>query len=350
MRLLWKLLVGLVITLAVLITLNTITVGNDTKPAEVNVSGGQVLQLTGGDLQVLEDGPEGAPAVVLLHGWTGSISWWDRLRPLLARKYRVVSIDLLGHGGSEKPSNGYSMTNQAQLVAEAIHRLGHRSVTVVGHSMGAVVGTALAERSPQLVAGLVVVDQAPDDSYTQESLRRRASRTPVIGHTLWRAVPDSQFRDGLGVAFAEGFEDFPDRLVEDLRGMTYTAYTHSRDASDGFRDQKPLDERLALTSIPLLVIFGEGDQLVDPEGAEGFRDVPGAQIEIIEGAGHSPQFEKPEETARLIQDFVAPIVAAEVRAAREAKARAKRKAAEERRAREAKQRARQKARRKRAKR
>jgi hypothetical protein len=120
--------------------------------------------------------------------------------------------------------------------------------------------------------------------------------------------------------------------------MTYTSYTHSHQANNAFRNRVPLDVRLSPTSVPLLIIFGAEDRLVDPKGAEAFRDVPGAQIELIQGAGHSPQFEKPAETARLIEDFTAPIAAAEIKARREAEARAKRKAAEARRKRQAKKR------------
>ncbi len=54
---------------------------------------------------------------MLIHGFTCAIDWWDRMMPLLERRHRVVAVDLLGHGGSEKPSSGYSMENQAKLVA-----------------------------------------------------------------------------------------------------------------------------------------------------------------------------------------------------------------------------------------
>jgi pimeloyl-ACP methyl ester carboxylesterase len=318
MRRLWKILIALVVVLAVVIALNTIAVNNDTKPARVTIPGAEIVSVPGADLQVKQDGPADGPAIVLLHGYTGSIHWWDRITPLLARNNRVIRIDLLGHGGSQKPSNGYSMDNQAQLVAKTLAQLGVANAIVVGHSMGATVATALTQRSPQLVAGLTIVDEGPANSYVHEPFKQRASRWPVLGQTLWRITPDSQVRDGLGIAFAKGFSPVPDQFVHDLRGMTFTSFRNSARDKRAFLDRQSLDSRLKPTGVPLLVIFGAGDRLEDPAGAQVYRDVPGAEIDVVAGAGHSPQVEKPAETARLIENFAAPIFAGQRAAAKQA--------------------------------
>ena len=88
---------------------------------------------------------------MLLHGFACSIGWWDEMTPALARDHHVIRFDLLGHGGSEKPKEGYWMESQARLVAAALDRLGVRRAAVVGHSMGGGVATALAEQRPALV-------------------------------------------------------------------------------------------------------------------------------------------------------------------------------------------------------
>ena len=64
------------------------------------------------------------------------MDWWDGMVPLLERNHRVIAVDLLGHGGSEKPGSGYTPPNQAQVVAEALERLDVSDATVVGHSLG----------------------------------------------------------------------------------------------------------------------------------------------------------------------------------------------------------------------
>src|SRR4029077_9386112 len=145
----WKILIAVVAVLAVLIGVNALVVGNETKSAEVNEPGGRILKLPGGEMQVVEHGPRGAPPIVLIHCFTCAINWWDGMIPRLDRDHRVIAVDLLGHGGSEKPSSGYSIEDQAGLVAGVLARLGVRKAEVVGHSLGGPISIALAEQAPQ---------------------------------------------------------------------------------------------------------------------------------------------------------------------------------------------------------
>src|SRR6188768_990039 len=93
----WKIVIGVVAALVVLLAVNSIVAGDETKPAEVTVSGGRILRLPGGDVQVLEKGPRrDAHPIVLLHCWTCAIDWWDGMIPLLDRRHRVVALDLRG--------------------------------------------------------------------------------------------------------------------------------------------------------------------------------------------------------------------------------------------------------------
>lgn len=302
----WKILIGVLVGFAVLLGLNTVAVDHETKKAEVTVEGGEILSLSGGDLQALDTGPRDAAPIVLLHCFSCSINWWDELIPLLDREHRVIAIDLLGHGGSEMPRSGYSMENQAALVAQALSKLGVEGATVVGHSMGAAVTVALADQSSELVDRLVIVDQGPDISYCSVPLPAKLALTPVIGEALNRITPDFAIKDGLGDAFAPGF-DVPDQFVDDFNRMTYTAFDASASAEDDYEDEEPLDQRVRAVFVPLLVIFGSEDQLCDPrESLSAYADVPGARTELIDGAGHSPNVEKPEETAKLMLEFSKP--------------------------------------------
>ena len=311
MRLVWKILIGVAAVLAVLLTLNTIAVDHETKDAGVTVDGGRILDLPGGDIQVLDVGPRQAPAIVLIHCYTCAIDWWDGVIPALRKTHRVVAIDLLGHGGSEKPGSGYSIEEQAALVAQALNRLGVRRATVVGHSLGGTVATALVEQSPDLVGGLVIIDQAPDSSYGGLNLLAKISYWPVIGEAIWRTTPDPLVKEGLGQAFAPGY-DVPDRFVDDFRRMTFTSYDDSAGAEDDYTDEEPLDERLRPTGVPLLAIFGSEDQIYDERDAlDAYAAIPGAETKMIEGPGHSPNVEAPGKTAALILRFARRTVAAQ---------------------------------------
>ena len=238
---------------------------------------------------------------------TGSparFDWWDQMTPALARDHRVVRFDLLGHGGSEKPKKGYGMESQARLVAAALDRLGVRRADVVGHSMGGSVATALAEQRPALVESIVILDSPSKSGDAELPLTARLGFVPVLGQAINRVVPDAMVRDGLESAFANGF-DVPDRFVEDFRDMTYTSYDDSHRGSDDYSKESGLAERLADESVPLLVVFGSQDELVDPKSAQGYRRVPGARVVVLDGVGHSPHVERPDATARLIADFLA---------------------------------------------
>jgi pimeloyl-ACP methyl ester carboxylesterase len=233
------------------------------------------------------------------------MDWWDGMVPLLDRDHRVVTVDLLGHGGSEKPGSGYTPQNQAKVVAEALERLGVSDATVVGHSLGGSVGVALSEQSPQLVNRLTIVDMPPDNSYGDLGFIAGLAFRPVIGEALWQIKPDFSVRDGLEVAFAPGY-DVPDAFVEDVKRLTYTAYDSSPSGVDDFLDEESLDKRMKATGIPLMVLMGAEEQIVDdPQRAldQYAEGDPGAETHLIEGAGHSPNVEKPVQTAKLVQRF-----------------------------------------------
>jgi pimeloyl-ACP methyl ester carboxylesterase len=304
----WKILIGVVVVLLVLLGLNALTVDRETKAASVNEPGGRILKLPGGDLQVVEHGPRAARPIVLIHCFTCAINWWDKVMPLLDRDHRVVAVDLLGHGGSEKPTSGYSIPNQASLVAQALGRLGVRDAEVVGHSLGGGVAVALAQQSPKLVHRIVIVDTPPTHEEGNLGLVAKLGFAPVIGEFFWRVKPDFAVRKGLEVAFAPGF-DVPDAFVDDVDEMTFSAYDDSASSFDDYTKEEPLDQRVKETGKPLLAMMGAEEQIIDdpPKRLAEYREtVPGAQTKLIAGAGHSPNVEKPAQTAALVLAFDRP--------------------------------------------
>lgn len=295
----------LVIVLAVLAALvallavNAAILGGETKPARA-AAGGKVLALPGGDLNVRDVGPRDAPAILLVHCYTCSLRYWQRLEPLLATDRRVISVDLLGHGDSEKPADGYSMAHQADTIAQALDALGAPPVLAVGQSLGGPVSTALAERHPERVRGLVAMDSPNRTDVASLPLTARVARMPVIGPALKRIAPDGVVRDELAKAFHDGFE-VPDEFVDDVKGMTFDAFAKSSHEGADYIERRPLDDRIAATGLPVTVIFGAEDRIVDPAAADAYRDIPGARVVVLPGIGHTPQMEAPARSARLIR-------------------------------------------------
>ncbi len=311
-----KILIAIVVAIVALLAINVPIVGDQTKNAEVTIDGGQIVSLPGGDVQVTDSGePDGAGAarapIVLVHCFGCSLHWWDAMLPTLSERHRVIRIDLLGHGGSAKPKSGYAITDQAGLVAGALDRLNVQGAVVVGHSLGGTVAVALAEQASELVDRVVIINQAPDSSYGDLNFLAQLTATPVIGEALWRMKVGSLIKDGYKQAFAPDFDidsgfANPDQVVDDNRAMTFTSYTESLDAEGDFTDAIALDGRMRAAAVPLMAIFGTEDQIYDVGPAvSAYAAVPGARTAEVEGAGHSPNVEKPEETARLIIEFAA---------------------------------------------
>lgn len=289
---------SLLAVLAVLLVVNAVIVGGKTEAASAD-GAGRVLDLPGGDLHVTDRGPRDAPTILLVHCYTCSMDYWQRLAPLLVRDHRVIAVDLLGHGGSEKPSDGYSMEHQADTIAEALDALDAKPVLAVGQSLGGPISTALAQRHPDKVRGLVIMDSASQTKYVDLPLTARIARMPVIGPAIKQVVPDSKIHEELSKAFHKGFE-FPDEFVENVKEMTYRAFAESPKEGGDFTDERHLDDRIAATGLPVTVIFGAEDRIVDPASADDYRDIPDAKVVVLPGIGHTPQMEAPARSAALV--------------------------------------------------
>jgi pimeloyl-ACP methyl ester carboxylesterase len=305
--------VAIVVLVAVLIV-NAIVLDSQTRSAEVNAPGGKLIEVNGVTLQYTDQaatkpGPEGEP-IVLLHCYTCSGRWWDPMIPLLSGHHRVVTFDLLGHGGSEKPSSGYEIGSQSAAVAAAMNELGIRQATVIGHSMGGLVATSLAEQSSELVDRVVLIATPAEPGDADLPFLAKLSRAPVIGEAIWRVKLPGMVKSSYGDAFAPGADvsemfDNPDQVVDDLGDMTYKSYKESDSAADDFLDGGSVPSRLRTTGVPVLAIDGTEDQILDSEKVlADVQTVPGARIVPIDGAGHSPNVEEPEATAEAILPFV----------------------------------------------
>ncbi len=290
-----------VIAFALLV--HTILTDRETKDAEKS-RGGNIVELAGGDLHYKDQGDRDDPAILLLHGFAASQRWWDRVAPDLARRgLRVIRFDLLGHGGSEKPRDGYAPDDQARRVAAALEKLDVMRATVVGHSMGGTVASALVEQEPRLVRRLAVIGATPREGFAELPFTGRVATWPVVGELARRFAPDQVIKAGLDSAFADSVE-VPDAFADDLDGMTFSAYDKSSTEAQEFVEDRPNSERVADAHVPLLVIFGTADEVVEPEAADQWKkDVPGARVVKMPGVGHSPHWERPREVVKLLLDY-----------------------------------------------
>ncbi|MGV1013455.1 MAG: alpha/beta fold hydrolase [Methyloceanibacter sp.] len=295
----WLVAVLVVALILAPITINAFLVASTTRPAEAR-DGGTIVETSVVSANVKVEG-EG-PAIVLIHGFGAALDWWDAIAPALAAEHKVIRLDLIGHGGTEAPSDGYTIERQAELVADVLDKLGVDKVTAIGHSMGGEVATALAAAHPALVERLVLIDTP---AKAESAAKFGLMQTPLWGELMWRFTTQEDFRKALVHRFAPGFE-VPEKFVADLERLTYTAFHHAHRDGVAYETERPLVERLAALNPvpPILVIRGSRDKLVGEANAKLFEQVPGATVVTIDGPGHSPMVEAPDQTRALITDFL----------------------------------------------
>ncbi|AJF69618.1 alpha/beta hydrolase [Streptomyces vietnamensis] len=258
------------------------------------------MPLDDGALHVSQDGPRDAPALLLVHGSASSSRSWNPMVPLLTGAHRVIRIDLLGHGRSAKPADrSYAIPDQARRAGAALDRLGVERAVVVGHSSGGTVVTALAEERPDLVTALALVNTGPG-----LSAFIAPPESAAIDPSQWPPT-DEQLRLFASTAFSRAGYRIPEELLDDVRAMTHHTLTATMLATRSYLEQRALPSRLSVLGKPLLVVFGEDDRRWRSSSAAEYRAVPGAQVELLPGLGHSPLLEDPPRTAAPLLAFAA---------------------------------------------
>ncbi len=268
----------------------------------------RLVRLVDGDMHVVEAGRLGAPCLLLIHGSAGSTAWWDPVLPALAGACHVICVDLLGHGRSSSPASGYGIPAHARRVGAVLDQLGAGRVTVIGHSMGCMVATALAEQRPDKVAALALIDMGPSlDAANPDGLLVRLLLARFPGRLLWRLRSQATVRKALSSAFTRPV-DIHGAIIEAALGMTHRALAKTARGSEDYMRQQSLPGRLAAIGVPVLVIFGTEDARYPSSSAAAYHEVPGARVELLPGVGHTPMLEDPQTTGRLLLEFAAVAV------------------------------------------
>ncbi|MFE3187495.1 alpha/beta fold hydrolase [Nocardia sp. NPDC059240] len=261
-----------------------------------------MMNLPGGAVHVVTTGAPDTRAVVLIHGLAGSTSWWDPIMPALEDRY-VIRIDLLGHGRSAKPETGYGIPEHAARVGAVLDRLGVTRATLVGHSTGGYVATALAEQRRALVSAIALIDTGPRaDAFIDNGRLGNLLYKPAIGRRLWPLLPTPVLRAAMSSAFTLDVT-IPDQWVADLNGMTYTSLTATSAAALAYLRARPEPARLTDLALPTLVIYGTRDHRWQPSSFADYREVPSLRTEPLD-CGHTPMLEDPTSTAALLSNWL----------------------------------------------
>ncbi len=286
----------------------------------------RVRSADGSWLHVEEYGPEGAPLVVLAHGWTCSIAFWAPVIHQLAATHRVVAYDQRGHGRSDIPAarRGYSTTALAEDLEAVVTRLvpeGERAV-LAGHSMGGMTIMAAGDRPAVAArtAAVLLASTGPSD-LTEELLVVPAGLRPRgLRRVLHRQILQSRLPLGpvtglsrLALKYGTMGPATPaDRVAVSAR-IVHACPTAVR--ANWARVLGELDVRagLARLAAPTAVLVGAADRLTPPVHARRIQAALSAPDGFVElpGVGHMSPIERPAEVAGEIRRLVSTYLAAE---------------------------------------
>jgi pimeloyl-ACP methyl ester carboxylesterase len=272
---------------------------------------GEFIDVGGARLYYYAAGTRGGgEPIVLLHGFPTSSHLWARVVPALPDGHRVVVVDLLGYGRSDRPKGRpLGVRAHAERVIELLDVLGVNFACVVGHDLGGGVAQAMAVRWPARVAHLALVSPVAYDEWPARELRLARAALPLTRH-LPPTFLLSLLRRELLRGYAESDEGA--RSVE--RYLKPFASAEGRDAlvehvlALDAAETAQLAPRLKDLVMPTAVLAGAHDPFLAPTVAERLAaDIPGATIEVVPDARHF----LPEDAPRAVADAVTRLLARE---------------------------------------
>jgi pimeloyl-ACP methyl ester carboxylesterase len=261
-------------------------------------------------LHYLEWNPDASRTIVLLHGNSANAWWWEPLARAMAPEYRLLALDQRGHGDSEwaRPV-AYSPTDYANDIARFVQHIAPNAEkpVVVGHSMGGLNVLAFARRHPESVRGAMAIDVAVTSSRGRDRYLRRLKGLPTVTYPDL-ATAKARFRlmpnEG-GIPDEVRLEIAEKSLARTDDGRwTLKFDRESFLGGDGLEVLETIKE----ITIPTMLVRADHSRIMTAEGAEHARSSnPQTRLVTIADAHHHVILEKPEEVARVIEEFAASL-------------------------------------------
>lgn len=261
------------------------------------------------------------PDVVLVHGLAASRAFWSpAFVSGLAGSFRVTSFDLRGHGYSDMPPSGYTVSRLAEDLGGLLDHLGIDTAHLVGHSFGGAVALRFAVDRPGRVASIVVADARVRALQPRQGLVRSpdwAALGPIFARC---GLPIEEDDPEVGVALLRGMAsdrwgEARRRLVRAARFIPFGASPRaarrwvklldSTTAGVDFRAGDGIDpDRLARLGVPTLAVYGDRSPNM-PSGRGLLASVPGSELVVVPGTGHFHPLSRPDVFSAAVYGFLA---------------------------------------------
>jgi pimeloyl-ACP methyl ester carboxylesterase len=269
---------------------------------------GEFVDLDGARLYYYAAGTRGAgEPVVLIHGFPTSGHLWTDVVPLVPTGHRVVVVDLLGYGRSDRPrTRPVSIQAHADRTIQLFDALGINEACVVGHDVGGGVAQSMAVRYPDRVSRLCLVDSVAFDGWPGREVRLARAVLPVARH-----LPPAWLLPMLRGGLLRGYADHERGVHSVAHYVRPFVGTEGRDAlvrhlvELDATDTAGLAPRLGDVDRPTAIVWGQDDPFLPAAIARRLREaIPHATLDIIPGARHFT----PEEAPRRIGDALTTLL------------------------------------------
>jgi pimeloyl-ACP methyl ester carboxylesterase len=253
-------------------------------------------------LAYIDMGDPNARPVVLIHGYTDSARDWVPLIPYLSKHYRLIVVDIRGHGSSDKPECCYARIDFAydiKLLLDALHIV---KADVVGHSLGSMITQVLAEEWPDRVRRVVLISSTAGPRPGSPPRKPTFDFAGEIRKLKEPVDPDSPFMVAWWASPRPVDADFIRRQRIDSARIPLAVWLAVLDQGVNFSDlQRNLPKLKALA----LLIWGSEDPIMEEEDRQSLREaLPSAAVKVFAGLGHNPFWEDPQGVAQVINRFL----------------------------------------------
>ncbi|MGB3320938.1 MAG: alpha/beta hydrolase [Sphingopyxis granuli] len=258
-----------------------------------------------------DQGKRDAEALVLLHGSNSSLQTWEPLVRRLGDRYRIVTLDLPGHGlTGGTPDKDYSADGMIAAVDVVAARLDLDRFVLGGNSMGGWVAWRYALARPDRIDALLLLDAAgmplrAGEKPPPSNIGFRLLQYPLGRWLAAQITPRSLVERSLRGS-VERQDIVTDAMID--RYWNLLRFPGNREATSlrATLDREPaMADRIGAIAAPTLILFGKQDRLINPSAAQTFHErIAGSEIVMLDGVGHLPMEEAPDATATAIADFL----------------------------------------------
>ena len=253
-------------------------------------------------LAYIDMGNPKGPPVVLIHGYTDNARDWVPLIPYLSKKFRLIVVDIRGHGRSDKPECCYARIDFAYDIKLLLDSLHIARADIVGHSLGSMITQVLAEEWPDRVRKVVLISSTGGPRVGSVPKKPAMDYAAEIRKLKEPIDPDSPFMVAWWDSPKPVNPEFIRRQRRDSAQIPLSVWLAVLEQGANPSD---LQRGLSKLVAPTLLIWGSEDPIMEEEVRATLREgLPKASVKVFEGLGHNPFWEEPERVAGVVNQFL----------------------------------------------